>query len=274
MTLCHPRCGCPQPCRPRSSRLESPRGHRVAVRPRGGRPEKGPGRQRPCPKPLAGVLVGRLEHVTRDPVPEAARDPGAAVPLRPRHQQGPGASSGQVGRGAEARGAGESGRVLGAGRGQLRGQARLCTRPPTPRDSPGAAALVSLGRAVSELGAGRVMNNSRSRPGPTGCCQRGICSAPPGCQPKIPVLFSPRGQTQRPPRASAAVLQTCDRTGLRAGPGPQDWGAGGVESGVHGGLGTGQGCTAPCRTEDPRAQAPGAPQEAAWGTRPGLCSHC
>lgn len=110
--------------------------------------------------------------------------------------------------------------------------------------------------AMSGRGAGRVMNNSGGRPRPTGCCQRGICSAPPRCQPKIPVLSSPRGQTQCPPRASAAVLQTCDRTGLRARPGPQDRG---------GGVGRGQGHMAPCRTEDPGAQAPGGPQKAAWG---------
>lgn len=184
------------------------------------------------------------------------------MPLDPCYQQGPGASSGRVGRGAGACGAGESGRV------RLRAQAGLCTRPPTPRASPGAAALVSLGgagrggapggwMAMSGRGAGRVMNNSGGRPRPTGCCQRGICSAPPRCQPKIPVLSSPRGQTQCPPRASAAVLQTCDRTGLRARPGPQDRG---------GGVGRGQGHVAPCRTEDPGAQAPGGPQKAAWGT--------
>lgn len=153
VTSCHPRCGCPhtQPCRPGPSRLESPRGLRAALRPRGG---PGAAEATPqAPRGGPGWTTG-----ARDPGPgsRGRAGPGAAVPLDPCYQQGPGASSGRVGRGAGACGAGESGRV------RLRAQAGLCTRPPTPRASPGAAALVSLGGCGAGRGAGGLDGDVRA----------------------------------------------------------------------------------------------------------------
>lgn len=94
---------------------------------------EGPGRQRPRPKPFAGILDGRREHVTGDPVPDAGRDRARLCPVVHATSRGRGGSSGREGRGAEACGAGEPGRVPGGGRGRLKGQAGLCTRPRLPR---------------------------------------------------------------------------------------------------------------------------------------------